>query len=41
MSEKISAGVIQIETTEKPGVIETKKFQVKRKEWEKQNQCDI
>ncbi len=39
MRKKISAGVI--ETTEKPGVIQTKKSQVKRKEWEKRNQCDI
>ena len=41
MSKKITAGVILIETTEKPGVIRTKKSQVKRKEWEKQNKCDI
>ncbi len=41
MSKKISAGVVLIETTEKPGMIQTKKSQVKRKECDKQNQCDI
>ena len=41
MSKKNSAGVILIETTEKPGVIQTEKSQVKRKEWEKQNHFDI
>ena len=36
MSDKITAGVILLENTNKPGVIRTKKSQVKRKEWEKQ-----
>ena len=41
MSKKITAGVILIENTKKPGVIQTEKSQVKRKEWEKQNQCGL
>jgi hypothetical protein len=34
MSGKISAGVIET-STEKPGVIQIEKSQVKRKKWEK------
>ena len=41
MSKKITTGVILIENTKKPGVIQTEKSQVKRKEWEKQNKCDM
>ena len=41
MSGKITAGVILLENTKKPGVIWTEKSQVKRKEWEKQSKCDI
>ena len=41
MSNIITAGVILIENTKKPSVIQTEKSQVKRKEWEKQNKCDM